>query len=289
MMITMAPNIPDRDECIEQTFFFRTFRERLIDGGSAQDLLNRAHEEILSTTRLPYAIQFLASELKHSGLLASGFAKLPHYFTPYQTFVVKQCEDERSRLTIVTAMLILEREAIYKSNTPTQSGLFAYQFESLSRNRLGYDEGLEAIGGDPFFSKEWKDYIDIVRRQVGAIDFSDLVYLRSQLYVMDQRRINPTYEAPVPVIFAEKEGKIAKASRGRDPLFLFAALQRQLGYPEVPRAKEKTDLSSKLEIIMTKLAQLEQRLKLTEGEIRGSVDLTEFGKPEMFRDLKDEA
>ena len=36
----------------------------------------------------------------------------------------------------------------------------------------------------------------------------------------------------MPPLFAEKEGKIAKANRGRDPL-LFAALQRQLGYPEV--------------------------------------------------------
>ena len=30
--------------------------------------------EMLSTTRLPYAIQFLSAELKHSGLLSSGFS-----------------------------------------------------------------------------------------------------------------------------------------------------------------------------------------------------------------------
>jgi hypothetical protein len=153
---------------------------------------------------------------------------------------------------------------------------------------MGYDEGLDAIGRDPFYPPEWAGYIDIVRRQVGAIDFCDLVYLRSQLYVIDQRRLTPDYEPPVPVIFGEKEGKIAKASRGRDPLFLFAALQRQLGYPEVPRIREKTDLTAKLEFIVTKLAQLEQRLKLAEGELRGQVDLSEFGAPELFRDIKDD-
>lgn len=280
--------MPDRDECVEQAFFFRSLRDRLLDGGSAWDLLNRAHEEILSTTKLPYAIQFLAAELKHAGVLASGFRKLPHYFTPYQAFVIGQAEDERSRLTITTGLQILEREATYKANSPTPTGLFIYQFETIARNRMGYDEGLDAIGRDPFYPPEWAGYIDIVRRQVGAIDFCDLVYLRSQLYVIDQRRLTPDYEPPVPVIFGEKEGKIAKASRGRDPLFLFAALQRQLGYPEVPRIKEKTDLTAKLEFIVTKLAQLEQRLKLAEGELRGQVDLSEFGAPELFRDIKDD-
>jgi hypothetical protein len=277
--------VPDRDECIEQAFFFRTFRDRLAEGGSAQDLLNRAHEEILSTTRLPYAIQFLAAELRHTGLLASGFEKLPHYFTPYQAFVIRQSEEAKTRLTITTGLQILEREAQYKANAPTPTGLFIYQFETIARNRLGYDDGLAAIGRDPFYSPEWQAYVDIVRRQVGAFDFSDLVYLRSQLYVTDKKRIDPTYEPPVPVIFGEKEGKIAKASRGRDPLFLFAALQRQLGYPEVPRIKDKSDLMTKLDLIVAKLAQLEQRIKLAEGELRGSIDWTEFGKPEMFRDL----
>ena len=45
--------------------------------------------------------------------------------------------------------------------------------------------------------------------------------------------MKPEWEPPHEPLFGEKEGKIAKASRGRDPLYLFAALQRQLGYPEV--------------------------------------------------------
>lgn len=284
----MPATILERDEFVEQAFFFRTLRERLLDGAAAQDILNRAHEELLSTTKLPYAVQFIAGELKHSGLMANGFSKLPHYFTPFQAYVVRQAEDERSRLTIPIALIILEREANYKANALTVQGLFVYQFETISRNRLGYDEGLISVAGDPFYSQEWKDYIDIVRLKVGTIDFCDMVYLRSELYVMDQKRNNSTFEPSVKPLYGEKEGKIAKASRGRDPLYLFAALQRQLGYPEVPRLRAKDDITTKLEVILQRLSQIEQRMKLAEGELRGSIDWAEFGKPDMFRDLKDE-
>ena len=43
------------------------------------------------------------------------------------------------------ALLILEREAKYKSENPSLAGLFIFQFESLSRNRLGYTRGLAAM------------------------------------------------------------------------------------------------------------------------------------------------
>jgi hypothetical protein len=87
------------------------------------------------------------------------------------------------------------------------------------------------------------------------------------------------------MLFGEKEGKIAKASFGRDPLFLFAALQRQLNYPEVPRAKIRDDASTKLEIMQTKLRELEARLKLLESETRGGpIDWSQFGKPDLLKD-----
>src|SRR5205823_2929169 len=73
--------ILDREEYVEQAYFFRIFRERMADNVPAQDVLQRAHEEVLTSTRLPYAIQFLGTEMKHTGLLANGFTKLPHYFT----------------------------------------------------------------------------------------------------------------------------------------------------------------------------------------------------------------
>jgi len=279
--------ILESEEYIEQAYFFRGFRERLANGLSAQETLERIHEEILATTRLPYAIQFLATELKHAGLLSSGFARLPHYFTSYQTFIVRQTESEGYRFAVETALLILEREAEYLSKQPSRAGLFSYQFEVLCRNRLGYDEGLAAMAGDAFYDAAWCDYLDLVRRQVGAVDFADLVYLRSNLYEIEQLRQNPSYELPFPALFGEKEGKIAKANRGRDPLFLFAALQRQLNYPEVPRPRPRDDLGAKLEALQAKFRDLEMRLKLLESEARGHVDLSQFGKPE-FLPGKDE-
>jgi len=274
----------EREEYIEQVYFFRVFRERVATNMAAQEVLERIHEEILSSTRLPLAIQFLATELKHSGLLSSGFSKLPHYFTPYQAFVIRQTEKEGIRFSIETALLILEREADYLGGQPTRPGLFVFQFETLSRNRLGYDEGLASMSGDPFYDAVWQEYVGLVRRQVGMVDFADLVYLRSEFYLIEQRRVNQEYQLPVPALFGEKEGKIAKANRGRDPLYLFAALQRQLDYPEVPRPRPRDDVGARLEALQIKLREMEIRLKLLESETRGQIDLSEFGKPEILKD-----
>ena len=106
-----AATVLDREEYIEQMYFFRTLRERMATNRAAQEILERLHEEILATTRLPYAIQFLSTELKHSGLLSSGFARLPHYFTSFQAFVMSRTEEEALRFSIDTGLLILEREA----------------------------------------------------------------------------------------------------------------------------------------------------------------------------------
>jgi hypothetical protein len=274
----------DREEHVEQAYFFRVLRERLATNTAAQEILDGIHEEILSTTRLPLAVQFLATELKHSGLLSSGFARLSHYFTAFQAFVTRGTEEEARRFSTEAALLVLQREAEYRAGTPTPPGLFVYQFEVICRNRLGYDAGLTAMAADPFFDADWREFLDELRRQIGVVDFADVVYLRSHLYVQEQRRQEPSYEPPVPALFGEKEGKIAKANRGKDPLYLFAALQRQLGYPEVPRPRAPDDLAAKLDLLKVKLHELDTRLKLVEGELRGKVDLSQLGKPEMFKD-----
>jgi len=90
-------------------------------------------------------------------------------------------------------------------------------------------------------------------------------------------------------LFAEKEGKIARANRGKDPLYLFAALQRQLGYPEVPRPRPRDDLGFKVQALQNRIRELEQRLKLVESEVRGQVDLSQFGKPELLSGPEEEA
>jgi hypothetical protein len=278
----------DRDEWIEQAYFFRLFRERIEQGLAAQDILARAHDEILSTTRLPMAVQFLASEIKHHGVLAPAFVRLAHYFTPFQAFVIQQAESEKVKFTIISALLILEREATFKANHFSTAGLFVYQFESIARNKLGYDDGLRASAKDPSYSEPWRSYIDLVRRQVGTYDFSELVYVRSELYVRDKRRTQADYVPSQEPIFGEKEGKIAKASFGRDPLFLFAALQRQLNYPEVPRFREKDDLEARVLKLESTIREHESRIRILEAEQRGTFDPTQYGKPEMFRDIKDD-
>src|SRR4051812_38559497 len=188
----------EREEYVEQAYLFRTVRDRLAENQPAQEVLLRVHDELLSSTRLPYAVQFLASELKHSGLLASGFAKLPHYFTAFQTYVVKQAEDAKSRFPMQTAFVVLEREASYRAEKPTRPGLFVYQFETLARNRLGYLEGVDAMAADSIYDTDWRAYIEGLRKQVGVIDFCDLVYLRSEFYVIEERRKNPAYVPEVP-------------------------------------------------------------------------------------------
>src|SRR5437588_9831207 len=175
----MANGALDREEYIEQAYFFRVFRERLATNLAAQEVLERIHEEILSTTRLPYAIQFLSAELKHSGLLSSGFARLPHYFTPYQAFVIQGTEEEGRRFGMDTALLVLQRQAEYLAGQPTAPGLFVYQFEVLCRNRLGYDGGLTAMARDPLYDANWGAYLEVLRGAVGLVDSADQVYVRS--------------------------------------------------------------------------------------------------------------
>jgi hypothetical protein len=119
-----------------------------------------------------------------------------------------------------------------------------------------------------------------VRRQIGVVDFPDLIYLRSDFYVEMQRRQDAQYEPRWAPLFGTKEGKIANANRGRDPLYLFAALQRQLGYPEVPRPTPRDDIGSKVETLQTKLREMDMRLRLMESEMRGQLDLKTLMAPE---------
>ena len=108
------------------------------------------------------------------------------------------------------------------------------------------------------YDRDWSAFIDDLRRQVGLVDFADILFLRSELYVQEQRRREPDYEPPVPPLFGEKEGKIARAHRGRDPLYLFAALQRHLHYPEAPRPKPRDDVGNKVAVLEARLRELER-------------------------------
>jgi hypothetical protein len=270
----------EREEYIEQTYFFRTLRERMKQNMSTQDLLLSLREEVLSTTNLPMAIDFLGTELRHSGVFATAMSRLSHYFTPFQTYVIAQAENEKSRFDFSVALEILELEADYRSKTPCPQGMFLYQFEALCRNRLGYDKGLEAVAHDPIYDKDWREWILMVRLQVGLVDFADLIYLRSEHSVRNRARQGlPEPEEKKPVLFGEKDGKIALANRHKDPLLLFAALERHLNYPTVPRPKPVDETKTILPNLLRRVDRLESRLKLLEEEGRGGIDLTKFYGP----------
>jgi hypothetical protein len=271
----------DREEYVEQAYFFRVFRERVMDGMTSQDVLARVGEEVLSTTRLPLAISFLLTEMKTSGLLGPAMARIGHYFTAFQAHVIQQAELDVSRFPMEQALLILEREARYKSEGPTLPGLFVYQFEAISRNRLGYNQGLAAMAEDPFYTDEWRDYLVMLRVRLGDVDFADLIFVRSAYYVTYQRRRNPDFTPKFPILFGEKEGKIARANRGRDPLHLFAALERQLGYPEVPRPRRPDAAEARIALLEQRVLLLENRFKALEAEGPQDINLSQFAvKPE---------
>jgi len=268
----------EREEYVEQAYFFRTLAERMAQGISAQELLVALREEVLSTTKLPLAIDFLSAELKFHGVFGTAMAKLGHYFTAFQTFLIHSSEDERSRFDFRTALEVLAREAKYRAEGGTTQGIFLYEFETLCRNRLGYDAGLEAISRDPSFDAGWREWLQIVRRQIGIVDFADLLYVRSQHYVHQQRaQGHAAPEKAVEVLFGEKEGKIALANRRKDPLLLFSALERQLGYPTVPRPKVEQEEDRLLPSLARRVDRLESRLRLLEEEQqKGGVDLSRF-------------
>jgi hypothetical protein len=271
----------DREEYVEQAHLFRTLGERLSEGTPVQELLDHVKQEVLATTRLPMAIDFLLAELKHTGMMSGAMARLAHYFTPFQTYIMQEAEAERGRFDMRVAIDILRFEADYRAKSPIPQAMFMYQFECLCRNRLKYDPGLAAIAGDPLYDAAWQEWIRELRFRIGMVDFADMIYVRSQFNIIHRTRPNqPPPEPEKPVLFGEKDGKIAWANRRKDPLYLFAALQRHLGYPAVPRTKRRDEtLDALVPVLKAQVDRLETRVKLLEDEARGGIDITKFYSP----------
>ena len=283
----MPPTPLSADEYVEQRHFFATLRERLADGVATQDALIQVREELLATTRLPLAVGLMADELRQTGRIGPAFARLGHYFTPFQAFLVERAERDRTKFDGTTAFQVMQHLAGYMAGdlpdsrrvhrdaeAPTRRGLFFYQFETLARNRLGYDAGLRAMAADPFYDEPWRSWLGTVRRVIGEVDLADLVFRRSEWFLTLKRRARGE-DATVPheLLFGESEGRIADANRGRDPLHLFAALQRQLGYPEVPRQQASERKAEIPPAVEARLHKLEQRIRFLEAEGKGGLDL----------------
>ncbi|MFP6658858.1 MAG: hypothetical protein VB853_11815 [Pirellulales bacterium] len=267
-----------REELIEQAYFFRILSERTRQQMPSQEVISSIKEEVLSTTNLPMALDFISSELRLNGAFAPAMRRLDHYFTPFQTFIVSEAENDRGRFELNTGLEILRREAEFRAGQPTPQAMFLYQFESISRNRLNYDHGLQAVADDPIFDEAWHDWILTVRRQIGLVDIADLIYVRSEFYVLQKARQQQPVnrdELP-PVLFGEKEGRIALVNRRKDPLLLFSALSRQLGYPEIPRPKPEDNSGEILMQLVRRVERMEQRIKLLEEEQRGGIDIQKF-------------
>ena len=276
LLMTTSPEPLDRAEYVEQAYLFRLLRERLREEMPMQDLLAQAKHELLATTKLPMAIDFLLTELNHTGLMYGAMQRLGHYFNSFQTFLIEQAESETGRFSMLVALHILEADAKYRSEGATCEGMFLFQFESLCRNRLNYDKGLTAISSDPLYDTPWASWILRLRAHLGLVDFGDLVFLASKDY--EQRLVvagEPT-EGKGPFLFGVKEGKIAFGNRRKDPLFLFAGMQRHLGYPPVPRPEPIEQEQEIIPQLARRIERLSMRIKLLEEEQRAGIDITKF-------------
>jgi hypothetical protein len=239
-------------------------------------------EEILATTRLPMAIDFLLGELRHKGRISEGMSLLPHYFSSFQAFVISKAEEDEAKFDMRIALQVLEKEAEYRTEQNViPAALFVYQFECIARNKLGYDAGMKAMAADPVFDSEWREWMLKIRLQLGAVDFADLLYVRSEQHRQDLRRQRgePDLPADVPVLFGLQAGRIAKANRGKDPLYMFAALQRQLGYPAVPRARASRSGPLFAAPVEQRFQRLEARVLMLEQETKGTFDPSQFIDP----------
>ena len=112
------------------------------------------------------------------------------------------------------------------------------------------------------------------RKKLGFVDIADLIYVHSEHYVKTSKDAGDESQV---ILFGVREGRIALANRRKDPLFLFAALQRQLNYPKVPRPKRADPNENLLPRLVKTVEQLKTRVKLLEDEQREKgIDLKQF-------------
>ena len=265
------------EEYVEQAYLFRTLKERSSSSEPVQDLMAYVKEEILTTTKLPMAIDYLLSELNHVGTMSSAMERMAHYFAPMQTYLVAAAESDKGSFGMRLALDILAREAKFRSESAPAEAMFFFQFETICRNRLDYDTGLHAIAHDPIYNEDWQSWILKIRSQIGLVALADLVYVHSELYLKQQASTGHEVEKPDPLLFNEKVGRIALANRTKQPLYFFSALQRQMKYPEVVKPERKSLEQDAIPKLVTAVGRLEARIKLLEDEQRNQgIDLSQF-------------
>jgi len=319
----------DHAEYVEQAYLFDLLRQRIEEALPMQELLEQLQHELLSTTRLPMAIDYMLTELRHSGMMSPAMRHLGHYFAPFQTFVVSEAEREHGRFSMPVALAVLHFDAQlradyvaaveafgqpdamgysggrYSGNGQSappaavllssktgggrrgeatlpammrrgRTGFFFFQFETLCRNRLGYDPGLAAMADDPVYDATWNRWLMKLRSEVGLVDLADLLFLASEEFRRRRDEAGVAVADEHLILFGTKEGRIAFANRRKDPLYLFGAMQRHLGYPTVPRLKVVEEDRDTIPQMLRRIERLETRIKIMEQEQKESFDISKF-------------
>ncbi|MEM1068510.1 MAG: hypothetical protein AAGI63_06425, partial [Planctomycetota bacterium] len=107
---------------------------------------------------------------------------------------------------------------------------------------------------------------------------ADLLFLASEEYKIRLHDAGQSLEGKGPFLYGRKEGRIALGNRRKEPLFLFGAMQRHLGYPTVPRPKPQDENKDVIPQLMRRMERLELRIKIMEDERRAGIDITKFYK-----------
>lgn len=139
---------------------------------------------------------------------------------------MSRAEEEGGRFDMRIALKVLEHEATYRAAGATPQGLFSTALKrSLAIDSTMYMDSMP-WQTMIFSTRHVCTWIRIVSRQVGLVDLADLVFVRSREYWRLESRaaLLAGNEEPMPdrtILFGEKEGRIARANRGKDPMFFF--------------------------------------------------------------------
>ena len=267
--------------------------ERLRENMPAQEILGIVREEILATTKLPMAIDFMLAELRHLGAFsARPWSGCTHYFTPFQCFVMQEAEND----TAAVRPARRARNPRPRGRVPRRGRRRGRACSSTSSKCSAATGWATTRGWRPSpatrrIDETWRNWILTVRRQIGMVDLADLIFVHSEFYHerKPQRRAGrprPSADAPHGRGARPRAFRRCSASRkaaspgpigGKDPLLLFAALHRQLGYPEAPRAAAGGPRGAACcRRWLAGSNSSKRRLKLVEEEQRGGINLEQF-------------
>ena len=121
----------EREEYIEQAYLFKALGERMRENMATQDLLLWIKEEILSTTRLPMAMDFLAAELKLQGRLPRRWRSWRIISRRFKPMWLARRKTNGAKFDISVALKILEREARYRAEGSNAAGNFSVSVRML--------------------------------------------------------------------------------------------------------------------------------------------------------------